>query len=42
MCFPLRPMENDGIEPYDIEKIIGKKIKNEVKKDDYIRWKDLI
>ena len=40
--FPLRPMANDGIEPYDIEKIIGKKIKNEVKKDDYIRWKDLI
>ena len=35
-------MANDGIEPYDIEKIIGKKIKNEVKKDDYIRWKDLI
>ncbi len=40
--FPLRPMANDGIEPYDIEKIIGKKIKNEVKKDDYIKWKDLI
>tara|TARA_Y100000590_G_scaffold470733_1_gene668972 strand:- start:17635 stop:18702 length:1068 start_codon:yes stop_codon:yes gene_type:complete len=40
--YPLRPMANDGIEPYDIEKIIGKKIKNEVKKDDYIRWKDLI
>ena len=32
----------DGIEPWFLECILGKKIKNNVKKDEPIRWEDLL
>ncbi len=38
---PLRPIQKDGIEPWNITDIIGKKVKKDIKKDDYIRKIDL-
>lgn len=40
--FPLRPIKNDGIPPYDIEKLIGKQINKNLLVDSYIRWEDII
>ena len=37
----LRPCPVDAIPPYEMSKIIGKKIKNNILKGDYIRWSDL-
>ena len=37
----LRPCPNDAIQPYDIKKVIGKKINIDLSKHDYIKWKDL-
>ena len=39
--FPLRPMNQDGIPPYEITKLFGKILKNNVRADDYIRREDL-
>ncbi|BEP30189.1 N-acetylneuraminate synthase family protein [Helicovermis profundi] len=39
--FPLRPIKEDGIAPYEIINVIGKKIIKDCAKDDYLRWKDL-
>ena len=39
--FPLRPIKEDGIPPYEIEKIVGKVAKKELKKDTYIKWEDI-
>jgi sialic acid synthase SpsE len=38
--FPLRPCPADGIQPYEIDKVIGKIIKTDVKNDDLVRWSD--
>lgn len=38
--FPLRPRNWDGIPPFEINKLIGKKLKRNVTSDDYIRWED--
>lgn len=35
----LRPCPNDGIPPYEIKKIINKKLNKKLKKGDYITWK---
>jgi len=32
----------DGIEPWSLDNILGKKVKVEIKKDDPIKWKDLL
>ena len=37
----LRPCPNDAIQPYDIKKVIGKKINKDLFKHDYLKWKDL-
>lgn len=39
--FPLRPMPDDGIPPYRLPEFIGKKLKIDVTKDDYLRRKDI-
>ena len=39
--FPLRPRNPDGIPPYQISDLLGKKLKKNVKADDYIRWEDI-
>ena len=38
---PLRPIQYDGIEPWDIDKVINKKLKVDKKKDTYLRKEDL-
>lgn len=37
----LRPCPSDAIQPYELEKIIGKKINKNLLKHDYLRWKDV-
>jgi len=39
--FPLRPLNSDGIPPYDIVCLVGRKLKRQVKADDYIRKEDI-
>ena len=39
--FPLRPLNPDGIPPYDIVNLVGRKINRQVKADDYIHWEDI-
>ncbi len=36
----LRPLKQDGIHPYEISDVAGKKLKNNVKEDHYVRWGD--
>ncbi|MCK5243848.1 MAG: N-acetylneuraminate synthase family protein, partial [Desulfobacterales bacterium] len=39
--FPLRPIPSDGIPPYAINDFIGRKLKHDVKMDDYLRKGDI-
>jgi sialic acid synthase SpsE len=39
--FPVRPIKKDGIPPYELNKIKGKVLVNDVKKDTYIKWEDI-
>jgi N-acetylneuraminate synthase len=39
--FPLRPRNPDGIPPYEINNMVGKKLKRNVTADDYIRREDI-
>jgi N-acetylneuraminate synthase len=39
--FPVRPIKTDGIPPYEIDRLVGKVLKNDVKQDDYIKWGDV-
>jgi len=39
--FPLRPLNPDGIPPYRITGLIGKTLKRNVVRDDYLRMQDL-
>ena len=39
--FPLRPRNEDGIHPYEIDKLFGKILTRNVAEDDYIRWEDI-
>ena len=32
----------NGIQPIDIDKLIGSKVKNDIQKDQIIDWKDII
>lgn len=38
---PLRPIKSDGIPPYELNKIVGKKLLKDTIKDEYIKWEDL-
>lgn len=40
--FPLRPIKLGEIPPYEIERLIGKKLKHSVKRDNSLRWEDLV
>lgn len=35
---PLRPLKHDCVYPYDMEKIIGKKLKFDIKADECLKW----
>jgi len=37
----LRPCPNDAIQPYNIKDIVGKELKHDIKKGNYIKWTDL-
>jgi len=37
----LRPCPKDGIDPYDSEKLISKRVKKHIKQGDIIKWQDL-
>jgi len=39
--FPLRPIPHDGIAPYEINKLIGRKITKDLPGDTYIKWEDI-
>ncbi len=39
--FPLRPRHPNGIVPYEIQNLLGKKLNKDVEADDYIRWEDI-
>ena len=39
--FPLRPIPEDGIPPYQLDDILGKKLKKDLQEGEYIRWIDL-
>ena len=39
--FPLRPCPNEAIQPYDLNNILGKELKNDIEKGDTIKWVDL-
>ncbi len=40
--FPLRPIQPDGIPPYEIYQVIGRKLKKDIKRDQYLRREDLV
>lgn len=37
----LRPLKNDGIPPYYVDKIIGKRAGNNLDTDSYLKWEDI-
>lgn len=37
----LRPCPEDAIQPYDISKVVGKRLRREMKAGDYLRWNDI-
>jgi N-acetylneuraminate synthase len=39
--FPLRPIPDDGIPPYDLNKILGKRVKRDYKEGEYFKLNDL-
>lgn len=39
--FPLRPIPDNGIPPYKINEILGKKLTHDIQEGEYIKWKDL-
>lgn len=38
---PLRPIPKEGIPPYEIDCLVGRRLRWEVKTDDIILWKDI-
>ena len=38
---PLRPIPEDGIQPYRLKELIGKKITKDLQEGEYIRWTDI-
>ncbi|WP_414733593.1 N-acetylneuraminate synthase family protein [Acetobacterium carbinolicum] len=39
--FPLRPIKDDGIPPYEFENVIGMKANKALAKDSYLKWEDI-
>ena len=40
MIFSLRPLNLNGIAPYRLNEITGKKLKKNVKNNDHVTWED--
>lgn len=40
--YPLRPIQPDGIPPYQMEDLLGKRLRRDVKKDQYLRKSDFV
>lgn len=38
---PLRPINSDGIHPYEIDLLIGRKVNKDIKADTYLTWEDI-
>lgn len=38
---PLRPLKKGGIPPYEIEKVVGKKLLRDIDKDSMLTWEDI-
>lgn len=41
MFEPLRPAPEDSIEPYNLEKIIGKKLSHNIQQGAYLKWNNI-
>ncbi len=39
--FPLRPLHENGVQPFEIEKLTGKKLKRNVENDQHVSWEDI-
>jgi sialic acid synthase SpsE len=39
--FPLRPIKTEAIPPYEKDRVIGKKLRYDIKADSYLQWKDI-
>lgn len=39
--FPLRPIKAGAIPPYERDRVIGKKLRYDIKADTYLQWKDI-
>ena len=39
--FPLRPIKATAIPPYEKDRVIGKKLRCDIKADTYLQWKDI-
>ena len=37
----LRPCPRDAIEPYELNKVLGRKTRKNLSQHDYLRWKDI-
>lgn len=40
--FPLRPLKEGCVYPYEIEKVVGRKIKTDIKADECLKWEMII
>jgi len=40
--FPVRPIKEDALPPYELKNIVGKILNKDVKKDNYIKWEDIV
>lgn len=38
--FPVRPIKEDGIPPYALDELIGRRLLKDVKEDSYAKWED--
>lgn len=39
--FPLRPIQTDGIPPYEMDMVVGMRLRHNIRKDSYLRREDL-
>lgn len=39
--FPLRPVYEGAVLPFELEKILGKRVKKDIKEDTWVKWEDI-
>lgn len=39
--FPLRPIKATAIPPYEKDRVVGKKLRNDIKADSHLQWEDI-